>query len=69
MPIAAGLDFTSSMRPFARLIPGTTQSPQLHCMPCQAYLPTLVLHLGHSKRPSSFPCSSSGRIQESGSTK
>lgn len=62
-------DFTSSILPFARLIPGTTQSPQLHCMPCQAYLPTLVLHFGHSSRPSSFPCPNSGRIHDSGSTK
>lgn len=72
MPIPAApaaRDLLSSMRPFARLMPGTTQSPQLHCMPCQAYLPTLVRHLGHSRRPSSLPCSSWGRIQESGSRK
>lgn len=72
MPIApdpAGLDLTSSMRLFARLMPGTTHSPQLHCMPCQAYLPTLVLHFGHSSRPSILPCSSSGRIHDSGSRK
>lgn len=69
IPNAAGLDLTSSILPFARLIPGTTQSPQLHCIPCHAYLPTLVLHFGHSRRPSSFPCSSSGRIQDKGSTK
>lgn len=72
IPIAAApgvLDFTSSILLFARLIPGITQSPQLQCMPCHAYLPTFVLHFGHSSRPSSLPCSSSGRIQESGSTK
>lgn len=63
------LDFTSSTLPFAKLIPGTTQSPQLHCMPCQAYFPTLVLHFGHSNRPSNLPCSSSGRIHDSGSRK
>lgn len=73
MPMAAVLlcvlDFTSSIFPLARLMPGTTQSPQLHCMPCHAYLPTLDLHFGHSSRPSSLPCSNSGRIQESGSMK
>lgn len=72
MPIPAavcGLDFTSSILPLARLMPGTTHSPQLHCMPCQAYLPTLVLHFGHSSRPSSLPCSSSGFIHDSGSRK
>lgn len=35
-------DFTSSILPFDRLMPGTTQPPQLHCIPCQAYLPTFV---------------------------
>jgi hypothetical protein len=37
------VDFlASSIRPFERLIPGTTHSLQLHCIPCQAYLPTLA---------------------------
>lgn len=37
------VDFrASSTRPLDRLIPGTTHSLQLHCIPCQAYLPTLV---------------------------
>ena len=67
MPKVAFL--ASSIRPFARLIPGTTHSPQLHCIPCQAYLPTLVWHFGHSRRPSNLPCSSSGRIHDKGSMK
>ena len=72
IPIEAGLPtiaLCSSMRPLARLIPGTTHSPQLQRMPCHAYLPMLVLHLGHSRRPSSLPCSSSGRIHDNGSRK
>jgi hypothetical protein len=63
------LDFTWSALPFARLMPGTIKSSQLHRMPCHAYFSTLVLHFGHSSRPSSLLCSSSGRIQERGSTK
>ena len=65
------LDLISSTRPRARLIPGTIHAPQLQRIPCHAYLPTLVLHFafGHSSRPSSFPCSSSDRIQERGSRK
>jgi hypothetical protein len=60
---------TSSTFPFASVIAGTTQAPQLHRIPCHAYLPTLVLHFGHSRRPSTLPCSSSERIQDSGSRK
>lgn len=72
MPIllgAATTAFDSSILDLAKLIPGTIHSPQLHRMPCHAYLPTLVLHLGHSSRPSSLPCSSSGFIQDKGSIK
>lgn len=63
------LDLTSSTLPLARLIPGTIHSPQLQRMPCHAYLPTLVAHFGHSRRPESAALSSSGRIQERGSRK
>lgn len=65
----AGLVRAVSTLLLIRLIAGNTQSPQLHCMPCHAYLPTLAWHLGHSRRPSSLPCSSSGRIQERASRK
>lgn len=64
-----GLILAASTRLFVKLIAGRTQSPQLHCMPCHAYLPTLARHFGHSRRPSSLPCSSSGRIQDSASRK
>jgi len=59
---------TSSTRPFCRLNAGQTQTPQLHFMPCHAYRPIWAVHLvlGHSSRPLRRPCSSSGRIQESG---
>ena len=60
---------TSSTLPFAKVMAGTTQSPQLHLIPCHAYLPTFVLHFGHSRRPSSLPCSSSDLIHERGSRK
>lgn len=65
------LDLISSILPRAKLMAGTTHPPQLHLMPCQAYLPMFILHLafGHSSRPSSLPCSNSGRIQDNGSTK
>ena len=56
----------SSIFTLAKLMAGTIQAPQLHFIPCQAYFPTLVLHLGHSRRPFSLLCSSSGRIQDSG---
>ena len=61
-------DFSSTF-PFANVIAGITQDPQLHLIPCQAYLPTFDLHFGHSSLPSTFPCSSSERIHESGSRK
>lgn len=64
-----GLTLAASTRLLIKLMAGRTQSPQLHCMPCQAYLPTLALHFGHSRRPSNLPCSSSGRIQDSASRK
>ena len=66
-----GRGFTSSTLLFARLNARTTHPPQLQRMPCQAYLPTTLRQrsLGHSKRPSSWPRSSSGRIQDRGSTK
>lgn len=59
----------SSILPLARVMAGTTHPEQLHCIPCQAYLPTFVLHLGQFSRPSSLLCSSSGLIHDSGSTK
>lgn len=68
-PSPGVLILTSSTFPFANVIAGITHDPQLHLIPCHAYLPTLDLHFGHSRRPSTFPCSSSGRIQESGSRK
>ncbi|KAG9679972.1 hypothetical protein KCU87_g420, partial [Aureobasidium melanogenum] len=63
--------FASSILPFDRLMAGTIHSPQLHRMPCHAYLPTLALHLalGHSNLPSTSPFSSSGLIQDKGSRK
>jgi hypothetical protein len=68
-PDPVGLVLAASTRAFCKLMAGRTQSPQLHCIPCQAYLPTLARHFGHSRRPSSLPCSSSGRIQDSASRK
>ena len=67
--VAVVRGLTSSIFALPRLMPGTTHAPQLQRMPCHAYLPTLVLHFGHSRRPSRAPRSSSGRIQERGSRK
>lgn len=62
MPIAAGklpgprimltLSDMSTLA-FARPIAGTTHSPQLHCIPCQANLPILAPQdeLGQVRRP------------------
>lgn len=43
----------TSTRALARPIAGTTQSPQLHCIPCHANFPILEPHelLGHVRRP------------------
>lgn len=67
-PSALPLSLTSSTLPLPSVIPGTTHSPQLHFIPCHAYLPTLCPHFlfGQNSRPSNFPCSSSGRIHDKG---
>ena len=55
------LRFVISTLALARPIAGTTQLPQLHCMPCQANLPMFCpqLALGHVRRPDNG--ASSGR--------
>src|ERR1700761_1526311 len=49
---SAPLFFTSSTRARAIEIAATIHAPQRHFIPCHAYLPTFVLHLGHSSLPS-----------------
>src|SRR5690606_39250200 len=60
---------TSSTRPLATEIPGTTHSPQEHFEPCQAYVPTFDLHFGHSNFPDRLPCDNSDSIHRRGSRK
>lgn len=82
IPSAAGgcgvlIRSTISTLALATPMAGTTQVPQLHCMPAQANLPTLYPHvgLGQVKRPDNGPLGADvsvelgkrdGRIQESG---
>lgn len=52
---ASGLRLTTSIRALARPMAGTTQLPQLHCIPCQANLPMFWAQVvfGQVSRPDS----------------